>query len=146
MVSSFFPRKLSHLMLNTMASSKIRSREHSNASSSLKLLLHSDGFLLLVNTIMKWLSLLYLRSITSKNRRVFSLSNPQCRTSSIIKQEAYKAIEYKSFLTRPSGRSKFVPELCYLNEVSFNAPATAFISKDLCQMRFAGSGRALSFP
>ena len=49
-VSSRFPRKLSPFMLNTVASSKIRSRAHSSASSSLKLVLQWDGCLLLVNT------------------------------------------------------------------------------------------------
>ena len=48
-VSSFLPRKLSPLMLNTVASSKIRSRAQSRASSSLKLLRQWDGCLLLVN-------------------------------------------------------------------------------------------------
>ena len=86
-VSSFFPRKLSPLMVNTVASSKILSRAHSKASSSLKLPLQCEGCLLLVNTILKLPSLLYLRSIRSKNRRVFSLSNSQCPTSSIIRQD-----------------------------------------------------------
>lgn len=44
-VSSFLPRKLSPLMLNTVASSKIRSRAQSRASSSLKLLRQWDGCL-----------------------------------------------------------------------------------------------------
>ena len=86
-VSSFLPRKLSPLMLNTVASSKIRSRAQSRASSSLKLLRQWDGCLLLVNTILKLPSLLYLLSIRSKNSRVFSLSDSQWPTSSIIRQE-----------------------------------------------------------
>lgn len=49
--------------------------------------LQCEGCLLLVNTILKLPSLLYLRSIRSKNRRVFSLSNSQCPTSSIIRQD-----------------------------------------------------------
>lgn len=87
MASSRFPRKLSPLMLNTVASSKIRLRAHSWASSSLKLVLQWDGCLLLVKTILKLPSLLYLRSIRSKNSRVFSLSNSQRPTSSIIRQD-----------------------------------------------------------
>lgn len=76
-VSSFLPRKLSPLILNTVASSKIRSSAQSRASSSLKLVRQWDGCLLLVKTMLKLPSLLYLRSIKSKNSRVFSLSNSQ---------------------------------------------------------------------
>jgi len=48
------PRRLLPLMLNTVASSKLRSRAHSRVSFSLKLVLRRDGRLLLVKTILKF--------------------------------------------------------------------------------------------
>lgn len=58
--------------MNTVASSKIRSRAHSSEESSLKNSPHLSGPLLLVNIIVFGPSLLYLRSIMSKNIRVCS--------------------------------------------------------------------------
>ena len=86
-VTNCLPRKLSPRILNTSASSKMRSRAHRSASSSLKISRHRAGFLLLVKTVLKLPSLLYLRSTKSKNRRVFSRSNSQWPISSIIRQE-----------------------------------------------------------
>ena len=86
-VTNCLPRKLSPRILNTSASSKMRSRAHRSASSLLKISRHRAGFLLLVKTVLKLPSLLYLRSTKSKNRRVFSRSNSQWPISSIIRQE-----------------------------------------------------------
>ena len=87
MVSKFLPQKLLPLNLKTVASLKMRSNAHSKASDSSKLSFHNAGTLLLVNVILKELSLLYLLSIRSKNGRVFSLSNTQCPISSIMRHE-----------------------------------------------------------
>ena len=78
-VTNCLPRKLSPRILNTSASSKMRSRAHRSASSSLKISRHRAGFLLLMKTVLKLPSLLYLRSTKSKNRRVFSRSNSHQR-------------------------------------------------------------------
>jgi len=85
--SSRLPLKLSPLIVKTVASSNIRSREHNSESSSLKTSLHCDGFLLLVKTMLKLPSFWYRLSIRSKNSRVFSLSNSQWPTSSMIRHD-----------------------------------------------------------
>lgn len=82
-----FPRKLSPFILNTVASSKIRSTAHRRESSTLKLFLRWDGCLLLVKTMLELPSLLYLRSMRSKNSCVLSLSNSRWPTSLIMRQE-----------------------------------------------------------
>lgn len=75
--------------MNTVASSNIRSRAHNREESSLKNSPHLSGPLLLVNIIVFGPSLLYLRSMTSKNIRVFSLSKTHLPISSMIRQDGF---------------------------------------------------------
>ena len=136
-VTNCLPRKLSPRILNTSASSKMRSRAHRSASSSLKISRHRAGFLLLVKTVLKLPSLLYLRSTKSKNRRVFSRSNSQWSISSIIRQEANQGIQARSSFSCLARIRQFVTKLRSFNEIGFKSLLTAFIAKCLSQVRFS---------
>ena len=74
-------------IMKTVAIAKIRSRANIKEESPLKHSPQVFGLLLLVKIMVFGPSLLYRRSMMSKNIRVFSLSNTQRPTSSIIRQE-----------------------------------------------------------
>jgi hypothetical protein len=74
--------------------SKAQGRE----SSSLNLSHHVPDMELLVNTILKLPSLLYLRSTRSKKSQVFSASNTQYPTSSMIRQDGLTRLLMTFFL------------------------------------------------
>lgn len=97
-----------------MAASKVLSNAQSNESSSRKKSLHLFGVRLLVKIMQFGPSLLHLRSIISKNRRVFSMSKMLLPISSIIRHDG---------LTSPDIALLSVPVLRAFVNFSFRSVA-----------------------
>lgn len=106
--------------MNTVVSSKISSKGQSRESLSEKLPFRSAEFLLLVNTMLLLFSFVRRLSLRLKNILVFSLSNSQCPTSSIIRNgNGDQLIDCPSFCSQLSGKRKSVIQFGHLDEVGF---------------------------
>lgn len=122
------PRKLSPRILNTSASSKMRSRAHRSASSSLKISRHRAGFLLLVKTVIK--TALFIVSAVNQIKEQTSIFSIKFAVANLINNQtggANQGIQARSSFSCLARIRQFVTKLRSFNEIGFKSLLTAFI-------------------